>query len=142
MSACKANSAFEGENASFMAVLLVNCTFTALIALAPTFFASTEVSLPFALMLRRNEPRSPRRTLLPFCKASHLVLQRVKHGLHIGTRHDAALYDLRKRHQRCQCHLLILFHTIFYRVVLCPDYVFNHNVPCFRWNNMQNYVFC
>ena len=70
MSACKANSAFEGESASFMAVLLVNCTFTALMALAPTFLASAEVSLPFALMLRRNEPRSPRRTLLPFCKAS------------------------------------------------------------------------
>jgi hypothetical protein len=55
ISARSVNSAFESESASFMGMLLVNCTFTVLIALASTFFASAEVSLPFASMLRRND---------------------------------------------------------------------------------------
>ena len=65
-----AKSRLRMSKESRMAVLLVNCTFTCLMSFAPFALASTAVAAPSALIVRRNEPMSPSRTVLPFSKAS------------------------------------------------------------------------
>ena len=70
MSSCGAKSRFRTSKESRMTVLLVNCTFTCLMSFAPIPLASRAVTAPSALMVRRNEPMSPRRTVLPFSNAS------------------------------------------------------------------------
>ena len=73
MSSCKANFTAEGERVSRMAVLLVNCTFTALMALAPVRRASSEMALPLTVTDNRKRINVVRLRILSRCRGLPLV---------------------------------------------------------------------
>ena len=131
ISSCAPKIKLRLSSAIRIVLLFVNRTLTRLMRFAPFSFASFAVVTPSPCIVRRKEPRSPKRTESPSASVSRISYCRAQYRLDGGRRYARTLLNTpdnrAQHHGHARRHLRIKFHLVsLERIFLRSNDKFNH----------------